>query len=149
MLDLPSSFQHVGKAASVLRIHGNLVTFNPSITQIISLVKTVKELNLPLVLDSVLELGPNSGAREWDVRAFIPRAQRGLAQDSGMEDDASRSAEKSSDDVSVADLAESNPSDEDNPPIHDQVQEMMICRLGVGHRVANGGFLRVWRKMEH
>ena len=150
VLDMPSSVQHVEKAASVLRTHGSFLAFNPSITQIISLVKTVKQLNLPLVLDSVLELGSQSGGREWDVRAVIPRAQRVMAQDSGMEDDASRNAEKTSDDVSVADLAEQHPSDEDNPPIHDQVQEIeMVCRPRVGHRVAGGGFLGVWRKMKH
>ena len=99
--------------------------FNPSITQIISLVKTVKQLNIPLVLDSVLELGPNSGGKDWDVRAVLPRAQ-------------------------VAGGAEPNPSDEDIQPIHDQVEEMeMVCRPRVGHRVAGGGFLGVWRKMRH
>lgn len=147
---MPSSFQDVEKVASVLRTHGSFLAFNPSITQIISLVKTVKQLNLPLVLDRVLELGPQSGGREWDVRAVIPRAQRGIAQDSGMEDDASRNAEKISDDGSVADLAEQNPSDEDNSPIHNHVQEMeIVCRPRVGHRVAGGGFLGVWRKMKH
>ena len=150
VLDMPSSFQHVEKAALVLRTHGSFLAFNPSITQIISLVKTVKQLNLPLLLDRVLELGPQSGGRERDVRAVIPRAQRGVAQDSGMEDDASRNAEKTSDDGSLADLAERNASDEDNPPIHNHVQEMeMVCRPKVGHRVAGGGFLGLWRKMKH
>ena len=150
VLDMPSSFQHVEKAASVLHTHGHFLAFNPSITQIISLVKTVKQLNLPLVLDSVLELGPNSGGRDWDVRAVIPRAQRGTAQDAAMEDDASRNADKIPDDGSVADLAERNPSDKDNQPIPDQVKEMeMVCRPRVGHRVTGGGFLGVWRKMKH
>ena len=150
VLDMPSSFQHVEKAASVLHTNGHFLAFNPSITQIISLVKTVKQLNLPLVLDSVLELGPNSGGKDWDVRAVIPRAQRGMAQDAAMEDDASRNPDKISDDGSVADRAGRNPSDEDNQPIQNQVKEMeMVCRPRVGHRVAGGGFLGVWRKMKH
>ena len=150
VLDMPSSFQRVEKAASVLCTNGKLIAFNPSITQIISVVKKIKQINLPLVLDSVLELEPQSGGREWDVRTVIPRAQRGMAQDSGMEDDASRNAEKIADDGSVADLAERNTSDEDNPPIHDQIQEMdMVCRPKGGHRVAGGGFLGIWRKMKH
>ena len=63
---MPSSSLHVEKAASVLGTNGNLLAFNPSITQIISIVKRVKQLDLPLVLSSVLELGPNiSGGKEW------------------------------------------------------------------------------------
>ena len=116
----------------------------------VSLVKMVKDLNLPLFLDSVLELGPNSGGREWDLRAVIPRVRRGMAQDSGREDDALSNADKISDDGLVADLAERNPSDESNPAIRDQIQEMeMVCRPRVGHRVACGGFLAVWRMMKH
>lgn len=70
VLDMPSSSHHVEKAASVLHTNGNLLAFNPSITQIISIVKIVKQLGLPLVLSSVLELGPNiSGGKDW-VRTF-------------------------------------------------------------------------------
>lgn len=66
VLDMPSSSHHVEKAASVLHTNGNLLAFNPSITQIISVVKTVKQLGLPLVLQSVLELGLNvSGGKDW------------------------------------------------------------------------------------
>ena len=66
VLDMPSPHQYVEKAASVLHTNGNLLAFNPSITQIISIVKTVKHLGLPLVLDSFLELGLNvSGGKDW------------------------------------------------------------------------------------
>lgn len=63
---MPSPHQYVKKAASVLHTNGNLLAFNPSITQIISIVETVKHLGLPLVLDSCLELGLNvSGGKDW------------------------------------------------------------------------------------
>ena len=66
VLDMPSSSHHVEKAASVLHTDGNLLAFNPSVTQIISIVKIVKQLHLPLVLKSVLELGLNvSGGKDW------------------------------------------------------------------------------------
>ena len=66
VLDMPSSSLHVEKAASVLGTNGNLLAFNPSITQIISIVKKIKQLGLPLVLSSVLELGLNvSGGKDW------------------------------------------------------------------------------------
>ena len=150
VLDMPSSFQHVEKAASVLHTNGSFLAFNPSITQIISLLKLVKHLDLPLVLDSVLELGPNSGGRVWDVRAVRPRALTRMAKASAMEEDASGIADKISDDGLVGDLAERNPADEDNQPTHDQINEMeIVCRPKVGYRVAGGGFLGVWRKMKY
>ena len=148
VLDMPASFHHVEKAASVLHTNGNLLAFNPSITQIISIVKLVKQLNLPLVLNSVLELGPNSGGRDWDVRTFIPRALTRMAKASTREDDPSRNTDKNSEDGSVADPAESDPFDRDSQPIHDQLSGVeIVCRPKVGYRVAGGGFLGVWTKM--
>ena len=148
VLDMPASFHHVEKAASVLRTNGNLLAFNPSITQIISIVKLVKQLNLPLVLNNVLELGPNSGGRDWDVRTFIPRALTRIARASTREDDPSKNKDKNSEDGSVADPAESDPFDRDSQPIHDQPGGMeIVCRPKVGYRVAGGGFLGVWTKM--
>ena len=150
VLDMPASFHHVEKAASVLHTNGNLLAFNPSITQIISIVKLVKQLNLPLVLDSVLELGPNSGGRDWDVRTFIPRALTRMAKASTREDDPSRNTDKNSDDGSVADPTKPDPSDRNCEPIHDQLSGMeIVCRPKVGYRVVGGGFLGVWTKMKY
>lgn len=65
VLDMPSPSLHVEKAASALMTNGSLLTFNPSITQIISMVKMVKQLSLPLILSNVLELGLNvSGGKD-------------------------------------------------------------------------------------
>lgn len=151
VLDMPSSFHHVEKAASVLHTNGNLVAFNPSITQIISIVKIVKQLSLPLVLDSVLELGLNvSGGKDWDVRTVTPRALTRKAKDTIREDDASGDADKDSNDGAVADSAGASTAEGDNQPIHDQISEMeIVCRPKVGYRVAGGGFLGVWKKMKY
>ena len=150
VLDMPASFHHVEKAASVLHTNGNLLAFNPSITQIVSIVKLVKQLNLPLVLNSVLELGPYSGGRDWDVRTFIPRALTRMAKASTQEDDPSRNTDKKSKEGSVADPANSDPFDRDSQPIHDQLGGMeIVCRPKVGYRVAGGGFLGVWTKMKY
>lgn len=150
VLDMPSSFQHVAKAASVLHTNGSFLAFNPSITQIASLVKMVKQLNLPLVLNSVLELGPNSGGRHWDVRTVIPRTLTEMAEASTKEDDALRNMDKDLDNRPVADLADLKPATGDSQPIDAQATGVeMVCRPKVGHRVAGGGFLGVWRKMKY
>lgn len=150
VLDMPSSFQHVAKAASVLHTNGGFLAFNPSITQIASLVKMVKQLNLPLVLNNVLELGPNSGGRDWDVRAVIPRTLTRVAEAVTKKDDALRNADKDLDDRSVADLAELKPATGDSQAIDAQASGVeMVCRPKVGHRVVGGGFLGVWRKMKY
>ena len=143
---MPSSFHHVQKAALVLHTNGNLLAFNPSITQINSIVEVVKQLNLPLVLDSVLELGVNSGGREWDVRAVIPRALTRMAKTPTWEDDTSRDVDKDLDAGPVAD-----PAGTDNQPTHTQVSGTeIVCRPKFVHGVANGGgFLGVWRKMKY
>ena len=149
VLDMPSSSQHIEKAASVLHTNGTFLAFNPSITQIIALVKIVKQLYLPLVLSSVLELAPNSGGREWDLRAVIPRALTRGAKASATENDVLRIAHEDLNDGLVADLAESNSADGDNRPIHENENGVRtICRPKVGYRVAGGGFLGVWRKMK-
>ena len=75
VLDMPSANLHVEKAASALHVNGNLLVFNPSVTQIMSVVDMIKRLYLPLQLDRVLELGPTmTSGREWDVRLLRPRA---------------------------------------------------------------------------
>jgi tRNA A58 N-methylase Trm61 len=66
-LDLPSAENHVETVADALETDGTLIAFNPSITQIIECATKVKNLNVPLDLDRVVELGVNggTGGREW------------------------------------------------------------------------------------
>ena len=151
VLDMPSSLHHVAKAASVLKTNGSFLAFNPSITQIVSLVKLIKQLNLPLVLKNILELGPNSGGRDWDVRTVIPRALTRMAQAATGDDDAlNKNTDEDLDDDPVADFAELKPANGDSQPIDAQAGGVeIVCRPKVGYRVANGGFLGVWRKMKY
>ena len=145
VLDMPSSFKHIKKVASVLHTAGSLLAFNPSITQIVSIVKIIKQLRLPLVLDSVLELGLNTGGRDWDVHTAVPRVLTRDAEAPIREDKASRNTEEDLDDGAIADASESNTAGGD-----DQISGMeIVCRPKVGYRVAGGGFLGVWKKMKH
>ena len=150
VLDMPSSSKHIEKAASVLHTAGSLLAFNPSITQIVSIVKIINQLRLPLVLDSVLELGTNTGGRDWDIRTVVPRVLTKKAEAPVREDNASRSTEKDLDKDAIGDASESNTTGGDNQSIHNQLSGMeIICRPKVGYRVAGGGFLGVWKKMKH
>ena len=151
VLDMPSPSHHVETVATVLQTNGNLIAFNPSITQIISIVEIVKRRGLPLFLDTVLELGQNiSGGKEWDVRTVIPRALTRKANSITREDDALGGADKDTDDGAVADLGEASTAEGDHQAVHDQVSKLeIVCRPKVGYRVGGGGFLGVWKKMKY
>lgn len=151
VLDMPSPSDHVEKAASVLHTHGNLLAFNPSITQIISIVKTVKQLRLPLILQSVLELGLNvSGGKDWDVRTFIPRALTRKTEAPIRDIIGSGNTDKELDDGAVVDPVEASATEVGNDTTHDQIGGMeIVCRPKVGFRVTGGGFLGVWKKMKY
>lgn len=94
----------------------------------------VKQLKSPLVPNNVLELGLNSGGRQWDVRAVIPRTLTRMAEAATKEDDALRNADKDLDDCPVADIAELKPASGDSQPIDAQASGVeMVCRPEVGH----------------
>lgn len=150
ILDMPSSHQHVEKAASALRDNGCLVAFNPSITQIISIVEIIKRQYLPLQLDRVVELGPNmTGGREWDVRAAKPRVlarkereQKSSTIGASGEEGRNRKPFKAeSTEIGRPGL------EEVDVPIDEGIGLKMVCRPKVGERVIGGGFLGVWKKM--
>jgi tRNA A58 N-methylase Trm61 len=66
-LDLPSADAHVETVSEALETNGTLIAFNPSITQIIDCATQIKNQEIPLDLDRVVELGVNggTGGREW------------------------------------------------------------------------------------
>ena len=153
ILDLPGAHHHIEKAASALHVHGSLVVFNPNITQIMAVVRMVKEKYLPLQLDRVVELGPNmTGGREWDVRSVKPRARIQAEQE-----EAARKAQGSAGDLEIA----SNEA-ETGKHIHAQVRDpeeveattksdagwVIVCRPKVGYVVTGGGFVCHLKKMK-
>ncbi|KAL2048498.1 hypothetical protein N7G274_000410 [Stereocaulon virgatum] len=153
VLDMPAAQQHFAKAAAVLYVHGCLLAFNPSITQIMEIVEMVKHECLPLQLDRVIELGPSmTGGREWDVRSVIPRArQTATTQDESgaVEKMDDGSAEESRDCISSSANAESETKDKGvaRTLARQKVCWKMVCRPMVGYKVTGGGFLGVWRKI--
>lgn len=155
VLDMPAAQRHIEKVASVLHVNGSLLAFNPSITQIMTIVELIKQQYLPLQLDRVIELGPNTtGGREWDIRSVVPRAQNqdiGTGGPSAIVEDAEEQVtENSLEDVAISEVANVETRDEEAAQVlaRQEASWKMVCRPKVGYRVSGGGFLGVWRKMK-
>ena len=149
ILDMPFSDSHVKKAASVLHVNGNLIIFNPSVSQILSVVDIIRREYLPLRLDKVLELGHNmTGGKEWDVRSVRPRSgsKARMINESQWADD--QDNEGQGQHVESSGTMEKDVKfDGLTQPIGEESKWQMVCRPKVGYRVAGGGFIGVWKKM--
>ena len=149
ILDLPSSHSHLEKVASALRANGNLLVFNPSVTQINSCVQLIKDKRLPLHLDRVLELGPAmTGGREWDIRAVKPRALLNLENEKKVKDKISI-ADKVSAEAILRNTLDTQTKDEEQMQVseEDDTGWEMICRPKTYAKTVGGGFLGMWKKM--
>ena len=147
LLDMPDSYLHIEKAVSSLRPDGNIILFNPSITQIVAAVDLIRTKRLPLFLERVLELGHNmTGGKEWDIRAVKPRAliyteqEKKLAcKQTDREDGHTRTTDNSANSVS-------RDGEQCRATMNEAQGFQMICRPKAYARVVGGGFLGMWRK---
>jgi tRNA (adenine57-N1/adenine58-N1)-methyltransferase len=144
-LDLPSTHSYLEIVGQALKPNGSFLAFCPSITQINTCVKAVKEQNLPFVLETVLEIGQGAGVggRLWDVRAVKPRAVLKAEAEA-------RELEESQASETLGDTSEAGPNaalSQSEAESSDKGWEM-ICRPKVGERVIGGGFVALWRRME-
>lgn len=140
-LDLPNAETKIEAVTKALRVDGTLIVFNPSITQIMDAAKKIKDDDIPLELEKVVELGVNggSGGREWDVRPVKPRATQKLELEREMENGSESESETQTErdeEQMAADKVKSNRNN----------GWSMVCRPKVGDRVVGGGFLGVWKK---
>ena len=153
ILDLPASHRHVAKAASVLHLDGVLLVFNPSITQIMVCVNTVREKKLPLVLDRIVELGAGmTGGREWDIRAVKPRALLRLekVKKAAVDDNTEPRLDGDLGQLEDNKMQPAAGDERDTEALQpEEAGYEMICRPKVGARVVGGGFVAVWRKMKY
>lgn len=141
-LDLPDADTHLANVAPALRVDGLLAVFNPSITQIAQCVEKIREEKLPYLLDRVVELGAST-IREWDVRAVRPRStlrKANVNESSDTSDEGSIDPVKSQE-ARDDELAEALATEEE--------RWAMVCRPKAGQMVVGGGFLALWRRMEH
>ena len=150
ILDLPSSHSHIEKAAAALRTNGNLLVFNPNVTQISACVRLVKQKRLPLHLDRILELGPAvTGGREWDIRMVKPRALMKEENEKKI-NDAVTIADKISREGLLEGALISKTRDEEQAQAsaQDDTGREMVCRPKPWTRTVGGGFVALWKKMK-
>ncbi len=142
LLDLPSSHNHVGTAASALHVNGKLLVFNPSITQINSAVQYIKAKRLPLQLERVVEVGPSmTGGRIWDVRFAKPRALIKKVDENVTFAKCANADQAVKDDAKASCLDD---GEEEQP--HDQQSFEIVCRPKSGARISGGGFVALWSR---
>jgi hypothetical protein len=134
ILDLPLTHDYFQIVSKAIKPNGTLLAFCPSITQINACALRSKQLNLPLFLEKVLEIGGGigTGGREWDVRFVKPRSQLKYEMT-----EAQAVPEDTIEDVVVdRGLTEATGGGDE-----------MVCRPKVGLRVAGGGFVGIWRRI--
>lgn len=136
-LDLPSADTHLQTVTDALRTDGNLIVFNPSITQINECAIKIKVERIQLDLEKIVELGVNggSGGREWDVRFVRPRALHKIETEQRGEEAGNELDEANG---HTAPILESETVS--NQPWS------MVCRPKVGERITGGGFLGIFKR---
>jgi len=157
ILDMPSSYKHLEKVASAIHTDGILLVFNPSVTQISACVELIKNQKLPLILDKVIEVGAGmSGGRPWDIRAVKPRALKTKESEptAGTDDVETEEVEREPSSPGVTRSQKDNnfplEVEEGRKEIQDgQGDWEMICRPKPAAIYMGGGFVGVWRKMQH
>lgn len=162
ILDLPNTHSYMDIVSQAIKINGTMITFCPSITQINACLELVKEQDLPLFLETVLEIGGSVGVggKEWDVRRVKVKSRKGPSQ---VEDVKLQHEDVSTTTGSESDFAHGSASEVDLPTdlpsavITDigaaaaadgegDGKWEMVCRPKVGVRVVGGGFVGLWRK---
>jgi len=149
LLDLPSSHNELPLLSSYLLPAAKLICFTPSITQILDAQRKVREENLPLYLEKVLELGMGvSGGKEWGVKFVRSRARLRAStavasSESGTEREGEGEGEGSGDngDDHVRVVEEEVGAEEDD-------EWLVSCRPKVGKVVQGGGFVGLWSKIQ-
>ena len=151
VLDMPNADHHIELAISALHVNGGLLVFNPSITQIMTVVRIVTEKFLPLQLERVLELGQHmTGGKEWDVRCVKPRArvqsegsavgEAAAASNANQEEPEERTEEGEGEAANHTGTSRTKPDPD--------AGWAMVGRPKVGYRIVGGGFVAFFRKMK-
>ena len=134
LLDLPKPERYLLGAFRAMKVDGLLLVWAPSVTQLISCVRKIKDGSIGLLMETVVELRGGE-PREWDLRLVRPRK--------GQQAQVQREEEQAKEDV-TGEVEENPPSVEVDLEPSDGYE--MVCRPKVGGRLAGGGFVGVWRK---
>jgi tRNA (adenine57-N1/adenine58-N1)-methyltransferase len=153
-LDLPGADAHLANVAPALHVNGIVAVFNPSITQIAECVDLIRTQKLPYLLDQIIELGVGN-IREWDVRSVRPRAslKKAASPDSPETTETAETTEAAEPSSGEAGDAVKGQEARDGELAEEVAKTeekwAMICRPKAGSMVVGGGFLALWRRMEH
>jgi tRNA A58 N-methylase Trm61 len=145
ILDMPGSHKEMGVVAEHVVLGGKMVLFTPSITQLIDAQREVRENELPLYLERVIELGGGiSGGREWSLKFVKSRASMRAASTPLPTTSEESTAETGleSEDRSDADSAVDVSGGSDEP------EWVVSCRPKPGKMIQGGGFVGLWTRVE-
>lgn len=134
ILDMPDAHKQLPNVVAAMRLNANVLIFCPQITQILDAVKACKELDLPLVLDQVVELGMGlSGGRHWDVR-LTPKS----------------TASTTAAEVAPSLLQKLKQFFSRTAATTKQAPQewFEVCKPKLGDRIVNGGFVGLWTKVD-
>jgi len=150
ILDLPGTHEYLELVGKALRPNGSLITWNPSISQVMKCVEIVRELRLPFVLEKVLELGSSVGVggKEWDIRSVRPRALERLRDNKDETFVSTKEGEIGETGTEPIVTDTESPSGYEKSSWEDSTGYEMVCRPKVGIRIEGGGFVGLWRRME-
>ena len=147
VLDMPAANKCIAEVAYRLKVNGTLLVFNPSVTQIVECLMTIRELKMPLRLESVVELAAGSaGGREWDVRVARIRKPRNAPGTTGD----GAAAENKGMMLRMYEWFGQwalgvNPI---SNGVDEPKSEGLVCRPKAGDRVSVGGFVGIWRRVK-
>jgi tRNA (adenine57-N1/adenine58-N1)-methyltransferase len=144
ILDLPQVSEELEGVARAMLANGTVIVFVPSITQIVKCAQLVKERDIPLYLDDVLELGSGAGTggRQWNVKAVKPRALLKAEAEARLRLQEEDSAEQNRFDQDES--AESEDGDTGDGGAGGGWE--MICRPKAFGRIVGGGFVGIWKR---
>jgi tRNA (adenine57-N1/adenine58-N1)-methyltransferase len=138
ILDMPDAHEEMATVAPYVHLGGKVALFVPSITQILDAQRTVRQQNIPLYLENVLELGGGiSGGREWSVKFVQSRASMRAASPTPA-------AEVSDDITDPADAQTTS----DLGTIRKEPEWFISCRPKPGKVIQGGGFIGLWTRIE-
>ncbi|KAL4989136.1 S-adenosyl-L-methionine-dependent methyltransferase [Aspergillus falconensis] len=146
ILDMPSAHLRIPHVASVLKPHGILAVFMPSVTQITECAMYIRKQGIPLELDKVVELGTGiSGGRTWDVRFAVKKSKADPGWDSANGPSGSEAVVEESGSESVG--GEGEGPAQAGPVANAKEEPVLVCRPLAGQLIGAGGFVGIWRKL--
>lgn len=149
VLDMPGVEDYIAHITPALKLGGQLLVFQPQITQIAGCIQQIAGKNLDLKMNTVLELGEGiSSGRQWDVRlATLRSVEREKMAETQRSRGKASSGSTGQPAVDEEERLKVEPAIEESGlgPVGNRIPPM-VCRPLVGELTRGGGFIGLWRK---